>query len=320
MKFCNSMSIKKRRMTLAAALIAAPFLLAGCDNGGSSSSTTAMGTFSLAVTDGPIDSATKVVVEFNGVSIKPAVGEVIEFMFDEPKSIDLLQLQGSLSDGLVSGASVPAGAYEWIRLHVSAEEDTVMDSYLELNDGTQQELRIPSGAETGLKLVSGFTVPAGGSADFTVDFDLRKSITNPGGMPAAILKPALRLVDNVQVGSITGTVDADLVNTACADPNLDDGSVYVYAGADVTPVDIQGAATDPVITALVNVVDGEYSYEVGFLVEGDYTVAYTCAAAGDDPAAVNAIEFVQSATVPVLAGLPTGFDLTVDATAEVTVE
>lgn len=319
MKFSNSLSAKKRYLAMAVALASAPFWLASC-GGGSGDSSTAMGTFSLSVTDGPIDSASKVVVEFDGVSIKPAEGEVIEFMFDEPKSIDLLQLQGSLSEGLVSGVSVPAGAYQWIRLHVSAEQDNIMDSYLELVDGTQQELRIPSGAETGLKLVSGFTVPAGGAADFTVDFDLRKSVTSPPGLSGAILKPALRLVDNVQVGSVIGTVSADMINAVCADPNVDDGSVYVYAGADVTPVDIQGTETDPVITALVNVVDGEYSYEVGFLVEGDYTLAYTCAAAGDDPAAVDTIAFEASATVPVLAGVPTGYDFTLESTEEVAVE
>lgn len=129
-------------------------------------------------------------MEFTGVSIKPATGEAVQFVFDEPRSIDLLQLQGNASASLVSGEQATAGQYEWIRLHVNAVEDNVMDSYIEFNDGTQQELNIPSGAQTGLKLVSGFTVPAGGATGFTIDFDLRKSITSPPGMSAAILKPA----------------------------------------------------------------------------------------------------------------------------------
>lgn len=250
-------------------------------------------------------------MEFTGVSIKPATGEAVEFLFDEPRSIDLLELQGNASASLVTGEQVSAGQYEWVRLHVNAVQDNVMDSYIEFNDGTQQELNIPSGAQTGLKLVSGFTVPAGGSADFTIDFDLRKSITSPPGLLAAILKPALRLVDNVSVGSITGTIDVDLVNAACADPAVNDGAVYVYAGADVTPVDVQGNANDPIVSALVNLVEGEYSYELGFLQEGDYTVSYTCDAANDDPTTADTITFEQSATVPVLAGVPTGSDFVV---------
>jgi len=49
---------------------------------------------------------------------------------------------------------------------------------------------IPSGAETGLKLIQGFTMPVGGVADFTVDFVLAKSIiAPPGRLPGYMLKP-----------------------------------------------------------------------------------------------------------------------------------
>jgi hypothetical protein len=288
-------------------------LLANC--GGSSSSTAGTGTFSLNITDGPVDNAAKVVVEFTGVSIKPANGEVLVFDFAAPKSIDLLQLQGSASDGLLTNEVVPSGRYEWIRLHVNATRDSVMDSYMLMNDGTEVELYIPSGGETGLKLVSGFTVAAGGGADFTIDFDLRKSITNPRGMPSAILKPALRIVDNIVVGTIAGTIDGALVTQECADPAADDGSVYVYSGAGATPMDIQGTTGDPLATALVHVVEGVHTYEVGFLAEGDYTVAYTCTAGIDDPITVDAVTFVGTATVPVLADMATAHDFKAGAEA-----
>lgn len=282
-------------------------LVAGCNGGGSSSRT---GTFSLNITDGAVDNATKVVVEFTGVSIKPANGDALTFDFAEPKSIDLLQLQGSASEGLLTDQVVASGNYEWIRLHVNATEDDVMDSYMEMGDGSQIELYVPSGSQTGLKLVNGFTIAAGGGVDFTIDFDLRKSITNPGGMPSAILKPALRIVDNMTVGSIAGSVDGALVEQECADASLDDGAVYAYSGADVTPMDIQGTDSDPLVSALVNAVDGTYTYELGFLPEGDYTVAYTCMAASDDPATADTIVFTDTATVPVLANMVTAHDFT----------
>lgn len=291
-------------------------LLAGCG----SSNTSSTGTFSLGITDGPVDSATKVVVEFTGVSIKPADGEALVFDFETPKSIDLLQLQGTASDGLLTDEVVASGNYEWIRLHVNATQDDVMDSYMEMNDGSMIELYVPSGGQTGLKLVNGFTIAAGGSADFTIDFDLRKSITNPGGMPSAILKPALRIVDNTVVGSIEGTIEETLVGQQCADATVDDGSVYVYTGADVTPMDIQGTSGDPLVTALVSFVDGAYRYELGFLPEGDYTVAYTCAAASDDPATADTLQFVGAATVPVLAEMASSHDFSVTVTADVVVQ
>jgi hypothetical protein len=268
-----------------------------------------MGSFSLALTDGPVDSANQVVVEFSGVSIKPANGEAIEFLFDEPQQIDLLQLQGSASAAIITDELVPAGAYEWIRLHVNAEHDGVLDSFIELGDGSQLELRVPSGSQTGLKLVTGFTVAAGGGVDFTIDFDLRKSVTNPPGLSGAILKPALRLIDNLAVGSISGVVDSNLVAQECVDAGVSAGAVYVYSGADVVPVDMQGTDTDPLTSALVSFGEtNEYIYELGFLPAGSYTVAYTCGSTDDNPEAVDLIEFVGTANVSVVAGIQAEYD------------
>lgn len=277
--------------------------LAAC--GGSDNEDTATeqsGSFSLALTDGPVDSANQVVVEFSGVSIKPAAGDVIEFMFNEPLQIDLLQLQGTASEFIITEETVPAGDYEWIRLHVNAEHDSILDSFIELGDGSQLELRVPSGSETGLKLVQGFAVAADGHANFTIDFDLRKSITNPPGLPGALLKPALRLIDNLDVGSITGSIDANLVAQQCVDAGLSAGAVYIYAGSGAVPVDMHGEDDDPITTALVNYSEeAEYRYEIGFLVEGEYTLAYTCGSLEDDPEQVDELVFVGVADVTVVA-------------------
>jgi hypothetical protein len=71
--------------------------------------------------------------------------------------------------------------------------------------GAGHELTIPSGMQSGLKLNRGFDVPAGGSADFTIDFDLHKSV-HMTGSGSYMLRPTLRMVDNIMVGSISGTV------------------------------------------------------------------------------------------------------------------
>ncbi len=290
-------------------------LLASC--GGSESQSTnnfsgGKGAISISVTDAPIDSSSKVVVEFSGVSIKPENGEAIEFTFDEARSIDLLSLQGNLSESLLENETIPAGNYNWIRLHVNAEDDGILDSYIETESGTQLELYVPSGSQSGLKLVRGFTVAAGGLTDFTVDFDLRKSIVKaPEKSGSSVkLKPTLRLIDNVMVGSISGTIDANMIIEACDNPALEMGAVYVYTGADVTPLDVSGANTDPLTTALVSF-DGEtYGYEVGFLITGEYTLAYTCDAAQDDPELVDELEFIAVEGITVEEGTEVFLDFT----------
>lgn len=266
-------------------------LLAGCSDDDDS------GTLTLGVTDAPVDNATQVVVEFTGVELKPQEGEAISFDFSEARQIDLLALQGGGSEILLDAVEVEAGQYDWLRLKVNAQQQ-VIDSYIMLDDGSQHSLWIPSGSETGLKLVQGFVVPVNGSADFTIDFDLRKSVHNPQGLGGDyILRPALRLVDNAEVGSITGTVAQSLIPNGCTP------AVYVFEGADTVPDDVDDTANDvdPVTSAAVelNPDTGEYEYTAAFLSAGEYTVSFTCDAAQDDPAAEDALSFsgTQNASV-----------------------
>lgn len=271
--------------------------LAGCNLGGSSDS--GSGTLSLDVTDAPVDSAQNVTVVFNGVAIKPADGTKIEIAYDTPKEIDLLSLQGGDTASLLEGETLPAGEYEWIRLDLDGT------SYIILDTGGQHDLMIPSGDQTGLKLVQGFTIPVNGSASFTIDFDLRKSVVEANG--TYMLKPALRLVDNTEVGSISGTVDGTLIS---GDADCDDGGavVYVFEGAGATPVDVQGAESDPIASALVS--SDDFTYTAAFLVAGDYTVAFTCDGDLDDPTADDSaeVDFVGTQDVTVSAGTTTTAD------------
>jgi hypothetical protein len=159
----------------------APMLLAlgGCDDDSGT------GKLSLAITDAPVDGATAVVVQFTGVEVKPAEGSARSFTFDAPRQIDLLALTGTDSELLLDEVEVPAGRYNWVRLAVDADEDGVTDSYIDLDDGSRHELEVPSGAETGLKLVSGFRVPAGGLLHGSPSPDLRGVLGGRGVGAAA---------------------------------------------------------------------------------------------------------------------------------------
>ncbi|MGC2186517.1 MAG: DUF4382 domain-containing protein, partial [Terriglobales bacterium] len=156
-------------------------------------------------------------------------------------------------------------------------------SYVTLSDGTMHGLRVPSGSETGLKLVSGFTVPSSGVADYTIDFDLRQAITCPPGQsPACILKPAQRLVDNTTVGNIQGIVSNTLVPSGCTP------GVYLYNGTVTAPEDMNSMApasdSNQPLASKVPIASSQppYYYQFTFLPPGTYTVAFTCQAAQDN--------------------------------------
>jgi len=258
-------------------------LLAACGGGMSASRSTAA--LSLGVVDGPVDSASSVVVSFTGVEVQPSGGgQAVTINFSTPKTIDLLQEQNGNEASLLDHESVPAGNYDWIRLMLNVAADgTVANSYIEIN-GAQYPLIIPSGAETGLKLVQGFTMTANQVADFTVDFMLRQSITAPpgqsgGGVQDYVLRPALRLIDNVQAGTISGTVALSTLqsNAAClsgysGSGPLPNAHVYVFSGS-VTPSATLTSVVEPEITLSSS---GSYSYGQPFMLAGAYTLAVGC--------------------------------------------
>jgi len=287
-------------------------LLTACGGGGGGGGT---GVVSLAITDAPVDGVDQVWVEFQSIELKPKNGSAIRFDFDAPLSVDLKTLDGSNTEVLLDNEEVPAGEYNWIRLIVNADFDGVFDSYVMTDTGEQVEIRVPSGE---LKLVSGFTVVRGGEASFVIDWNLRMGLTRPPGQDGYLLKPAHRIIDMQEYGGIEGTVDTALLTAESCTSDLNTGEgneVYVFAGAGVTPDDVDDVDPEPVTTArvLLNEGSGNYEYSLPFMAPGMYTLAFTCQAADDispdptvmpppDPAADNAIEFTPGIDATVVVG------------------
>lgn len=264
----------------------------------------------LSVGDAPVDGAQAVVVKFTGVELTGNSGSPVTINFTQPKSIDLLNDSGKAT-ALLFNQPVPAGKYGQIRLMVVADGDP-SNSYVTLADGTMHGLRVPSGSETGYKLVSGFTVPSSGVVDYTIDFDLRKDLTCPAGQaPVCTLKPADRLIDNTTVGNIQGVVSNTLIPDGCTP------GVYLYSGTVAAPEDMNSSGsssdTNLPISSKVPVATSQppYYYQFTFLAPGNYTVAFTCAAAADDPdKADSAVTFAPVKTgITVTANMTTTADI-----------
>ena len=284
-------------------------LLAGC--GGSGDSAVQTGTLNIGLTDNPVDHADAVVVAFTGIELKAAADGAPRdaVIFDADSCDDFDAATGTCSINLLDLANgarkvvfseqLPPGRYEWIRLLVDADRNE-MDSYLEIGD-QMCSLWIPSGAQTGLKIVSGVTVTANGVSDYTLDFDVRRSLTAPPGLATFsteacaqnyILKPAIRIVDDTETGSIEGSFAADLLTDAngdllpgCRDEDPTDGvvdhlAVYVFedfeAADPVSIDDYDGDAGDPITAATVEGDGTSYAYKVGYLLAGSYKLGLTC--------------------------------------------
>lgn len=260
--------------------------LSACSNSGSDSPGSIApnsGFLTLRVTDAPVDDAAEVIIVFTGVELQRGPASTINIDFDTPRALDLLQFRNGQTANLLEGHPVLPGEYEWLRLKISAEQNLQNGSRIRLRDGRQFPLFIPSGAESGLKLNRRFTVAQGGITRLIVDFDLRKSVVAPPGLaPNWILRPALRLIDELEYGTLVGSVDIPALAAAQQSTVADcSPGVYVFAGGGVTPDDMDGDATDGVDPLVYQPLtpptpDTSANYSLSFLESGEYTVAFTC--------------------------------------------
>ena len=285
------------------------FGLTACGGGGSDPG---QGTIQVSITDGPIDSAEAVVIHFTSATLHGDTGNTIVDVIDpisgEPgRDIDLLALQSGQWTGLFDDV-VTAGHYSWIRLEMDFTK-----SYIQIN-GQQYGLVCNSCENNGYKLNSSFTVARDAVLALMLDFDLRKSITDPSNTSTDyILRPTLRTVQTAASGSISGTVDSTLIAGLGGVAGC---SVYVFSGWDAMLDDVYipfnmslpaGTQNNPVSTAMVNG-DGTYTYTVSFLPAGDYTAALTCEAENDLADRDDLLDFVDYANVSVVAGETTSLD------------
>lgn len=298
--------------------LASTAILSACGGSGGSGGADS-GTATFSVTDAPVDNVETVKVTFTRLDLKAASGSEndVSITFDEPVTIDnLLDLTGNASAPILSNARIPAGQYNQLRIFVDGgfPNSTVTPEF-----GNETDLYIPgqqngntSGQPQFLRLVSGFTIAAGSKSDFTIDFVLRKGLTKPENKDYYLLKPAMRLVNNIEVGSIGGTVSTTVVNHPQCLSNEGNGTVYLYdqdiSNGEEAPEDYfdSEAATGvrPIASAEVTQGEsGEFTYTIGFVEarEAAYSVAYTCEAAMDEPASDDDIEFTEVIPVTVTA-------------------
>ena len=292
--------------------VASIMTLTACSSGGDVETTVAgggrggaeYGFISLSITDAPIDYATEVRVQFNGVEFMPSSESPdqppILIMFDSPISINLLELQGTKSRALLTNEIMPTGKYDWVKLKITAVKDGVLDSYIVMEDGTVHELDMPGGSEVGLTIVGGLEVIANMPSAKTIDFDLRKSIVM-NNLNEFQIQPAINLVSNDKSGSIEGSVKLKkLTSSNCSDSDpMTGNAVYLYEGFNITPDDIDGTGPEPIRSALVNFNDsnGKFEFSFGFVPFGKYTATFTCEADLDDQSTDDALSFTTTKNI-----------------------
>jgi Domain of unknown function (DUF4382) len=241
-----------RYLSLIAALtLTIAGILAGCSDNETSP---AMGTLTVRMTDAPaaIDAINLDIIE---VSAHRAGDEATgwEVLRTDTLSVDLLTLRNAVFTTLAT-ARVPAGNYDQIRLLLGSGSTIVVD-------GVTYPLTVPSGQQSGLKIVGAFNVPANGVIELQLDFDAARSIVLTGS-GTYILKPVVRIMPAATAGAIRGKVLPENVPT----------TVYAIQASDT----LGSAMTET---------DGDFTVSV--LPAGVYSVAFHPTGAYRDTTLVN---------------------------------
>ncbi len=290
-------------LSLAALLSACGTDSSSSGDGGSSGSGGEGSSLSLRLTDAAFDDAARVDITFVEVKLRKTSGGWVSIPVNPAQKIELASLQGTKTADLLRDVKVDAGDYDELRLIVDTAS---MANSIELTTGGVNNLMIPSGGSSGLKIKGDFTVSDTRPTALVVDVDLRQSIITAG--PNFIMRPVLRLVKGDNFGHIRGLVNSTLLTAGtCSDAQADSfNAVYVYNGHNAVTDDINQVSStnnDPVTTSKImwDASISEYIYEAAFLPAGDYTIAFTCNSDQDDLNADDNLQFfdIRNVTVQV---------------------
>lgn len=227
-------------------LLRASFLLPGCmaiamlvGCGGSSRS----GAINVHLVDGPISGFQEVNVNIQRVEISQAGNGWIT-LGTPNKTINLLSLTGGVEELLVSGASLSEGQYQQMRLVLGS------GNTLKLGDGSVVSLTVPSGLQTGIKLIVSFEVQAGTTKDVFIDFDAAHSIqvVKAGASDKYILRPTVWAYDKVVTGSVSGT--------------FTDGGGQPLVGALVYAETLDGSGNPRITRSTLTDATGKYTLDL----------------------------------------------------------
>ncbi|MDH3272834.1 MAG: carboxypeptidase regulatory-like domain-containing protein, partial [Gemmatimonadota bacterium] len=228
---------------------------------------------SILITDAPSDYIAAAEVDIGRVELVP-VDDGPHILLSEDGTdgfVNLLDFQNAATMQIAE-AEVDPGSFAQLRMVVEAARVELAEGY-EFRDGsTVMDLKVPSGAQSGIKLNlhnednSGPLEIVPGESVLVLDFDVNRSFViqgnpeTPAGIKGVIFKPTIRVTGRDVAASISGTVSTALEGVSV------EGLMVVAEPTDGGTVEGYQTTSGTALTAE----DG--SYTVYFLVPGSYEV------------------------------------------------
>jgi len=183
-------------------------IITGCDK---DNNDLASGNLKILLTDAPFPAelVAEANVTINKIDIRKSndsEGNPYVTLSEEEMSFNLLELTNGVTASLVD-LDIEVGSYDQIRLYVS-------DASVKLSDGTEFDLFVPSGAQTGIKIFINPSIVIAGAltTELLLDFNVSKSfvpqgnISTPAGIKGFIFTPVIKASNISTTGRLAGTV------------------------------------------------------------------------------------------------------------------
>jgi hypothetical protein len=194
-------------------LLTTTFLFACGGGGGGSDGGT--GTLSVALTDSSCGSYAAIYVTIDEVQVNQSEnGNSGWRTFATPmKTYNLLKLINGVTE-VLGDNELAAGVYHQIRLIIGkiAESENNINgvphpyaNYVVFDDGSEEPLKIPSGYNTGIKLVHNYELVENSSVELLLDFEACKSVVETGS-GKYLLKPTIKVIDTLNKFAVFGDV------------------------------------------------------------------------------------------------------------------
>jgi hypothetical protein len=200
-------------------LICITMSLIAC-GGSDDESSSAVGSLSLKLTDATTKDYKAVYVTIEEVQVctddeNEGDGDSWYTVAEPKRTYNLLELVNGVQAQL-GVTNLDAGHYTQMRLIIGTDADDRLNikdenhpfaNYIIIvgDEDNPQELKIPSGVQTGIKLVSGFNIYENQTTELILDFDASRSVVKAGSSGKWILKPVIKVIGTT-VATISGTV------------------------------------------------------------------------------------------------------------------
>lgn len=198
-------------------MLFASFIIFSCGGGGGSNSGE-VGTISMSLTDAMSNEFKAVYVTIEDVQVHNDVWEDGNWESvsapNLPKTFNLYDLTNGVREE-IGLADIEAGTYTQMRLIIATVPDNGINeldeahpfaNYVIDTDDNYHDLKIPSGIQTGIKIVHGFNISNGQTTELLLDFNAEKSVIVAGNSGNWLLKPTIKIADIEELSIIRGRV------------------------------------------------------------------------------------------------------------------